>query len=151
MTSYAPLLARRGGTSWNPDLIYFDNERLYPTCSYYVQQMFGQSSGQYYYGDCVKIDGQTNLQEQSTILNVNSRTLFVKICNASDTMQSASIDLSRFPIKKEVRVSRLTGSPDDENNYELHPITPQTESRKAQKRFELNVEPYTLVMLEYKL
>ena len=48
MTSYAPLFARKGAENWNPDLIYFDNERPFLTCSYYVQQMFGQSSGQYY-------------------------------------------------------------------------------------------------------
>ena len=46
MTSYAPLLAKKDGTQWNPDLIYFDNERTYPTCSYYVQQMFAA------YGEC---------------------------------------------------------------------------------------------------
>ena len=52
MTSYAPLFARKNATNWNPDLIYFDNERPFLTCSYYIQQMFGQSSGNYYYGDC---------------------------------------------------------------------------------------------------
>ena len=50
MTSYAPLFARKNATNWNPDLIYFDNERPFLTCSYYIQQMFGQSSGNYYYG-----------------------------------------------------------------------------------------------------
>ena len=57
MTSYAPLFARKNGTQWNPDLIYYDNERPFLTCSYYVQQMFGQSSGNYWYGDCVKFQG----------------------------------------------------------------------------------------------
>ena len=57
MTSYAPLFARKNATNWNPDLIYFDNERPFLTCSYYVQQMFGKSSGQYYYGDCVTFKG----------------------------------------------------------------------------------------------
>ena len=52
MTSYAPLFARKDGTQWNPDMIYYDNERPYLTCSYYVQQLFGQSSGNYWYGDC---------------------------------------------------------------------------------------------------
>ena len=33
MTSYAPLFARKNATNWNPDLIYFDNERPYLTCS----------------------------------------------------------------------------------------------------------------------
>ena len=64
MTSYAPLFAKKGATNWNPDLIYFDNERPYLTCSYYVQQMFGQSSGQYYYGDCVQFKGDAPGVEQ---------------------------------------------------------------------------------------
>ena len=64
MTSYAPLFAKKDATSWNPDLIYFDNERTYLTCSYYVQQMFGQSAGQYYYGDCVQFKGDAAGVEQ---------------------------------------------------------------------------------------
>lgn len=45
MTSYAPLLARKGHTSWNPDLIYFDNDAVNPTTGYEVQRLFGQYSG----------------------------------------------------------------------------------------------------------
>lgn len=100
MTSYAPLLARKNATNWNPDLIYFDNERVYPTCSYYVQQMFGQSQGDYYYGDCVEVEnpdkseGDGFLQEQSVILNTKDRKLFVKVCNATDKEKTAK---STFP------------------------------------------------------
>lgn len=43
--SYAPLLAKRGHTQWNPDLIYFDNTSVYPTISYEVQRLFGEHSG----------------------------------------------------------------------------------------------------------
>ena len=102
MTSYAPLFARKNATNWNPDLIYFDNERPFLTCSYYIQQMFGQSSGNYYYGDCVKIDGKTDLQEQSVVLNTKTRQLFVKLCNAGADAKKASIDLSRFKGMKKV-------------------------------------------------
>ncbi len=48
MTSYAPLLAKQGNTQWNPDLIYFDNISVKPTVGYYVQQLFGQNSGDEY-------------------------------------------------------------------------------------------------------
>ena len=37
MSSYAPLFAKNGHHSWNPDLIYFDNERTYLPYSYWVQ------------------------------------------------------------------------------------------------------------------
>ena len=45
MTSYAPLFARKGHTSWNPDLIYFDNNTVSPTTGYEVQRLFGVHSG----------------------------------------------------------------------------------------------------------
>ena len=160
MTSYAPLFARKDNTNWNPDMIYFDNERAYPTCSYYVQQLFGLSSGQYYYGDCVKFEGDAKnviqpLENvhygQSVILNVKTRKLYVKICNASDEAKKANINLSRFGIKKNAVKTVLTGNANDENNYDQQPIAPQKETIKAQKKFTLDVAPYSFIMLEYSL
>lgn len=45
MTSYAPLLAKKDRTQWNPDLIYFDNTEVKPTVGYYVQKMYGLNAG----------------------------------------------------------------------------------------------------------
>lgn len=152
MTSYAPLFARKNATNWNPDLIYFDNERPYLTCSYYVQQMFGQSSGNYYYGDCVKIEDGTELQGQSVILNTKTRQLFVKICNASADAKNVSINLSRFKgIKPTAVQTIISGQPEDENNYEQQPISPQTKTIKASKKMKYNVAPYTMMMLQFSL
>jgi alpha-L-arabinofuranosidase len=160
MTSYAPLFARKNATNWNPDLIYFDNERPFLTCSYYVQQLFGLSSGQYYYGDCVSFEGDAPGVEQpqvdvhygqSVILNVKTRKLYVKLINAGDQAKKANINLSRFGLKKVATKTVLTGQPNDENNYEQQPIAPKTEEVKAQKKFSLDLAPYTMVMLEYSL
>ncbi len=152
MTSYAPLFARKNATNWNPDLIYFDNERPFLTCSYYVQQMFGQSSGQYYYGDCVKIDQETNEQGQSVVLNTKTRTLFVKLCNASSAAKTAKIDLSRFKSMKPAATKTvIAGNPDDENNYDKQPIEPKTENVKLQKKFTTEMQPYSIVMYTINL
>ena len=166
MTSYAPLFAKKTNTNWNPDLIYFDNERPYLTCSYYVQQMFGQSSGQYYYGDCVKIEdpdeaprwqglpeGEASgyLQGQSVVLNVKTRKLYVKLVNASDKEKEAKVNLSRFSLKKNAVKTVLKGKADEENNYEAQPIAPKKETIKAKKKFDIDLEPYSMVMLEYQL
>ena len=161
MTSYAPLLAKKDGTQWNPDLIYFDNERTYPTCSYYVQQMFGQSAGQYYYGDCVKFEGDAadaiqpmeNVHYgQSVILNVKTRQLFVKLVNGSADAKKANIDLSRFKsIKKLATKTTIAGQPNDENNFDAQPIYPKTDVVKAQKKFALDLAPYSMVMIQYQL
>ena len=152
MTSYAPLFARKNATNWNPDLIYFDNERPFLTCSYYVQQMFGQSSGQYYYGDCVKIDQETNEQGQSVVLNTKTRTLFVKLCNASSAAKTAKIDLSRFKSMKAAATKTvIAGNPDDENNYDKQPIEPKIENVKLQKKFTTEMQPYSIVMYTINL
>ena len=160
MTSYAPLFARKNGTQWNPDMIYFDNERPFLTCSYYVQQLFGQSSGQYFYGDCVSFEGdaagvvqpQVDVHYgQSVILNVKTRRLYVKLCNASADAKKANINLSRFGLKKMATKTVLTGAPDAENNFDQQPIAPQKEQIKAKKKFTLDLAPYSFVMLEYQL
>jgi alpha-L-arabinofuranosidase len=161
MTSYAPLFARKNATNWNPDLIYFDNERPYLTCSYYVQQMFGQSAGQYYYGDCVSFEGDApgvcQPQEdvhygQSVVLNTKTRKLFVKLCNASAEAKKANIDLSRFKgLKKMATKTTLSGNAMDENNFDAQPIAPVKETVKAQKKFSFDLAPHSFVMLEYTL
>ncbi len=160
MTSYAPLFARKDGTQWNPDMIYYDNERPYLTCSYYVQQLFGQSSGQYFYGDCVTFEGdaagvqqpQENVPYgQSVILNTKTRKLYVKMVNASAESKKANVNLGRFGLKKMAKKTVLTGAADAENNYDAQPIAPKTEQVKAQKKFSLDLAPYTMVMLEYSL
>ncbi len=160
MTSYAPLFARKNATNWNPDLIYFDNERPFLTCSYYIQQMFGQSAGQYYYGDCVKFEGdEANVVQpqpdvhygQSVVLNVKTRRLFVKLCNASAEAKKANIDLSRFGSLKSVTKTVLSGAADDENNFDAQPIVPQKETIKLQKRTTMELAPYSFVMLEVAL
>ena len=160
MTSYAPLFARKKADNWNPDLIYFDNERPFLTCSYYVQQLFGKSSGQYYYGDCVQFDGDAPGVEQpqqdvhygqSVVLNVKNRRLYVKLVNATDKEKEADINLSRFSLKKTATKTVLTGAPDAENNYDAQPIAPKTETIKAKKKFDIDLSPYSMVMLEYQL
>ncbi len=160
MTSYAPLFARKGATNWNPDLIYFDNERPFLTCSYYVQQMFGQSAGQYYYGDCVRFEGDEKGIEQpqadvhygqSVVLNAKTRRLFVKLCNASADAKKALIDISRFGKIKSATKTILQGQPNDENNFDQQPIAPKTESIKMKGKMSLDLAPYSFVMLEVAL
>lgn len=47
MAAYAPLFGRHGYTQWQPNLIWFDQSRVYGTPSYYVQHMFSNHVGHY--------------------------------------------------------------------------------------------------------
>jgi len=156
MTSYAPLFAYKHNTNWNPDMIYFDNERPFFTCSYYVQQMFGQSSGQYFYGDCVKFangddEFKNHLLGQSVVLNVKDRKLFVKVANMTDAATSASVDLSRFSVKPNAVKTTLSGALDAENNYDKHPIDPVKEDVKATKKMNVEIPAHSLIMYTISL
>ena len=152
MTSYAPLFARKNTNNWNPDLIYFDNERPFLTCSYYVQQMFGQSSGDYFYGDCVKFDREDdNLLGQSVVLDTQSRKLYLKVCNAGENAAKATINLSRFGGFKSVTKTVIKGQPDDENKFDQQPIAPVTETVKLKSKVTLDVDPYSITMYSISL
>ena len=146
MTSYAPLFARKGATNWNPDLIYFDNHRPYLTCSYYVQQIFGQSSGDYYYGDCVKFNSNSNLLGQSVIYDSKTKKLFVKVCNAGGSAAQATIDLSRFKVNSGAVKTTLSGNPNDENTYDRQPVMPMKEDVSIKAKFTEKIEPYSFIM-----
>ena len=122
--------------------------------------MFGQSAGQYYYGDCVKFENDAadaiQPQEgvrfgQSVVLNTKTRRLYVKVVNATAEPKKANIDLSRFGVKGTATKTLLTGEAESENNYEQQPVVPTTEQVKTGKRFSLDVAPYSMTMLEYKL
>jgi alpha-L-arabinofuranosidase len=45
MASYAPLFVNVNHRGWNPDLINFDNTRVYGTPSYFVQKLFSEHTG----------------------------------------------------------------------------------------------------------
>ncbi|MCM1027124.1 MAG: hypothetical protein NC432_11860 [Roseburia sp.] len=45
MSCYAPLFGRTGHQQWQPDLIWFDNDSIYGTPSYYVQLLFSNHVG----------------------------------------------------------------------------------------------------------
>jgi alpha-L-arabinofuranosidase len=122
--------------------------------------MFGQSAGQYYYGDCVTFEGdaagvcqpvENSHYGQSVVLNVKTRRLFVKLCNADAEPKTANVNLSRFALKKQVTKTTIAGKADDENNFDQQPIAPKTETIKAQKKFDVDLPPYSMVMFEYQL
>lgn len=60
MSSYAPLFAKNGHHSWNPDLIYFDNERVYLPYSYWVQRMYATTTADTAWP--VAVEGPTTLR-----------------------------------------------------------------------------------------
>ncbi len=47
LACYAPLFANTDYVNWRPDMIWFDNHRVYGSANYYVQKLFMEHQGDY--------------------------------------------------------------------------------------------------------
>ena len=152
MTSYAPLFAKKHHESWNPDLIYFDNTKVYPTCSYYVQQMFGTTDGHYYYGDVATVEGGDKYQGTSCVLNTENGELYIKYVNAAGEAKKVNIDMSRFKgINPKATLTSISGQPWQQNYFDGEPIQPVTKDLKVSKTMTVTAEPYSCSVIRVKV
>ncbi len=137
MATYAPLFAHVDGWQWQPDMIWYDNLKSYPTCSYYVQQLYSLNKGtnvlplldankQPLTGDA----GQNGIFA-SAVLDGATGEYVVKVANTGDTDQELNLKFAGMK-KKEgingVTVTTLQAQADDENSLENpDKVVPQVE------------------------
>jgi alpha-L-arabinofuranosidase len=108
LASYAPLLARRGHTQWTPDMIYFNGTEVFPTISYYVQQLFGQNSGDTYFSTTVSDAKQF---AASAVRDNATGDLIVKLVNGSEASKPLHIELNGLKkLSRSATKTVLTGA-----------------------------------------
>lgn len=152
MTSYAPLFGKKNHLNWNPNLIYFDNTQVVLTPSYYVQQMFGTTAGDYFYGDVATFSNPDKYQGSSAVLNTQKGELYIKYVNAADEAKDVKIDLSRFRgLPATASLTVLCGDLEQENNFEAQPLAPSTQSLKLKKQMVLPAQPHSCNVLRIRL
>ena len=152
MTSYAPLFAKKHHESWTPGLIYFGNTKVYPTCCYYVQQMFGTTDGHYYYGDVATVEGGDKYQGTSCVLNTEKGELYIKYVNAAGEAKKVNIDMSRFKgINPKATLTSISGQPWQQNYFDGEPIQPVTKDLKVSKTMTVTAEPYSCSVIRVKV
>ena len=132
LSAYAPLLAHIEGWQWRPDLIWYDNVRMFKSCSYYVQQMYASNkgtnvipmtmNGKFIAGQ----DGQDGLFA-SAVYDKPSKTYIVKIINTSDKTQQININLNGLKGQKNAETITFTSTNMDAENTLDNPelITPK--------------------------
>lgn len=118
MTSYAPLLAKEKHTQWNPDLIYFNNTEVKPTVGYYVQQMYGQNSGNVYFASDVELNnGLPDVKKRvaaSVVKDSRSGDFIVKLVNMLPVEIHTEVQLEGTGLTGTSAVKTvLTGNPAD--------------------------------------
>lgn len=96
MATYAPLFAHVEGWQWRPDMIWFDNVSSYPTCSYYVQQLYCTNPGTNVLpltmnGKTIAGDSDQNGLFASAVIDKNNNTYIVKVANVGNEPQELNI------------------------------------------------------------
>ena len=131
MATYAPLFAHVEGWQWRPDVIWFDNLRMFKSVSYYVQQMFAMNRGTNVLSlttvpttgkKAVPVAGQEGMDGlfASSVYDATTGEVIVKVVNTSKNPQDITLNL--IGMKNGGTAQTLTlhhdGSLDDENTLE---------------------------------
>lgn len=83
MASYAPLLCKDGYANWNPDMMYFNNNKVRATESYQVQKMFSVHSGDVYIASDLQLpEVLKRYVGVSVVKDSKSGKVWLKIVNA---------------------------------------------------------------------
>lgn len=163
MTSYAPLLAKNGHTNWNPDLIYFDNETVYPTSNYYVQRAFGQNAGDEYIYSDIRTESVTKgnkqrasreIQERldkSVVVDSETGDIIIKLVSMLPKPSSMEINLGDIDMKGYSTTADLTvmsgeGDPNRQRDWGVN----ETKPLEIGARFSLTLPKYSFSIIRIK-
>ena len=120
MSSYAPLLAKKGHTQWRPDLIYFTNEEVNPTTDYHAFKLAGENTGHRYYNSTLNLsDADEKVRARvgaSVVEDEETGDLIIKLVNLLPVEITMDIDLSSVSeaIKpgSSIKKTVMSGHPD---------------------------------------
>jgi len=149
MTSYAPLLAKENYTRWNPDLIYFNNTEVKPSVDYYVQQLYGHNTGNRYIPSAINLSNhQLPVKRRfgvSVVQDDKTGDLIIKLANLLPVDINSNLDLSKYDILGEARLTILQGEPPDEN------ARPVEKSIEVSKNFNYQVPRYSFNVIRLSI
>jgi alpha-N-arabinofuranosidase len=155
MTSYAPLFAHKDAWQWTPDLIWFDNLRVYGTPNYYVQKMFSLNRGDRLLS--AEVEGLPSAESKKKTLIVSScldekaGEVILKAVNMTGRMLEAAIELQGIDkIGSFGKAIILTAEKNtDENTFEnpkkVHPV--ESSLSLSGSTFNYTFKPYSLTVL----
>jgi len=154
MSSYAPLLAKEGHTSWNPDLIYFNNKEVKPTANYYVQRAFGQNSGDEYIYANLQVNGGNDIRERmdySVVKDSQTGDLIIKVVSLLPKASSIKIQLGEEALQGYSTTADLTvlskeNEPDRQREWDVN----TTRTLTIGSEFTLDVPNYSVSIIRIK-
>ena len=133
MATYAPLFAHIDGWQWRPDMIWYDNLRMFKSVSYYVQQMYAMNKGTNVLSltaadpadakgkKRVPVGGQEGMNGlfASSVYDANTGEVIIKIANTSKQPQSVQFNLLGMTGERTATTLTLShNGMDDENTLD---------------------------------
>lgn len=121
MATYAPLFAHVDGWQWRPDMIWYDNTRMFKSVSYYVQQMYACNKGTNVLpltmnGKSVAgQEGQDGLFA-SAVVDKKKGEIIVKVANTSDKAQDVTLNLNGLKGSRSATATTLQSENMDAEN-----------------------------------
>ena len=150
LSSYAPLLARRGHTQWTPDMIYFNATEVYPSINYQVQRLFGHNGGDTLLPAVVEGIQPGDHVAFSAVRDSASGDVIVKLVNDEDRAISCAVNLTSAPSGEHRLVATmLTGANADVANEDGKPpvALPVVDESKVGANFERVLPAHSLTVL----
>lgn len=140
MTSYAPLLCHERYPNWNPDMIYFDNQRITSlTPSYYTQLLFGTHQGDRYITTRVQMDPKLSYRVAASVVR-DSKTghRYLKVVNALPV--DLNIHLDGITLPEGSTAQTISGQPTDKGTS----LTTSTEQGQT-----VTLPPYSVKAIAF--
>ncbi len=150
-SSYAPLLAKRHRTNWNPNLIYFTNTGIFPTISYHVQQMFSAHSGDTYLP--TSISNSAGAFAASCAKDSASGDLILKLVNGANSAKTIRIELDgakNLPARSGGAEATVLAGPDPMavNDYDSpRTVVPRTSNLPIASAFDYEAPANSLTVI----
>jgi alpha-N-arabinofuranosidase len=154
MASYAPLSAHVDGWQWTPNLIWFDNLRVYGTPNYYVQQLFSVNRGDVVLpvqlsGAPMAANKQPRLYASAT-RDDKAGEVILKVVNALAEPVRVTLQIEGAGrLKATGAATTLSGSLKDENSLDnpkkVSPVSSSVSGVGAE--FAYTFKPYSLTVL----
>ncbi|KAF9237539.1 glycoside hydrolase family 51 protein [Melanogaster broomeanus] len=147
--SYAPLLMNVAQYQWTPNLVAFDASEVYPSTSYFVQQLFSVSRGTEYLPSTLPTLGGTLYWSVTRDTNVG--TIFIKIVNSDTAAVPMTFNLP-FEVASAGTATVLTGPPTASNSPSTpNAVVPVTSNTNFAKSFDYTAPAYSLTVLTTRM
>lgn len=121
MATYAPLFAHVDGWQWRPDMIWYDNTRMFKSVSYYVQQMYACNKGTNVLP--LTMDGKSVAGQKgqdglfaSAVVDKKKGEIIVKVANTSDKAQDVTLNLNGLKGSRSATATTLQSDNMDAEN-----------------------------------